>query len=164
MYIYIQYIVRLSNHFVDNANKTVLFLSMFFSPPAPCVPRNAHGRLDCVTNSAWVTWDLSDGASSYVVLAEEAEGHNSSCSSASSPCNVPDLKCGTTYTFRVTAANQHCGSNHSETFEIETGMGGGGLGARCEKRENELKMRTSNTVLGGKTSLTQMLHYTDTDL
>ncbi|XP_075901618.1 uncharacterized protein fndc7b isoform X2 [Nelusetta ayraudi] len=88
---------------------------------APCVPRNAHGHLDCVTNSAWVTWDLSDGASSYVVLAEEAEGHNSSCSSASSPCNVPDLKCGTTYTFRVTAANQHCGSNHSETFEIETG-------------------------------------------
>lgn len=124
MYIYIQCVVRLSNHFVDNANKTVLFLSMFFSPPAPCVPRNAHGRLDCVTNSAWVTWDLSDGASSYVVLAEEAEGHNSSCSSASSPCNVPDLKCGTTYTFRVTAANQHCSSNHSETFEIETGMDG----------------------------------------
>lgn len=99
------------------------FLSGFFSPAAPCVPMNAQGRLDCVTNSAWVTWDPSDGASSYVVLAQEAEGHTSNCTSASSPCSVPDLKCGTSYTFHVTAANPHCSSNHSETFEIETGTG-----------------------------------------
>lgn len=89
---------------------------------APCVPRNPEGRLDCVSNAAWVTWDASDGALSYFVLAQGVGGHNSSCSTASSPCNVPDLECGTLYTFHVTAVNKHCRSNHSTTFELETGI------------------------------------------
>nr|XP_046247875.1 uncharacterized protein LOC124060678 [Scatophagus argus] len=88
---------------------------------APCVPRNVKGHLDCVSNSAWVTWDAPEGALSYFVLAQEAGGHNSSCTTASSPCNIPDLKCGTLYTFHVTAVNKHCHSNHSVTFELETG-------------------------------------------
>lgn len=87
------------------------------------MPRNTEGHLDCVTNSAWVTWDASEGAHSYLVLAQEVGGHNSSCVSTSSPCSVPDLKCGATYTFHVTAVNQHCLSNHSDTFELETGTG-----------------------------------------
>ncbi|XP_056895182.1 fibronectin-like isoform X2 [Takifugu flavidus] len=88
---------------------------------APCVPTNANGHLDCVSNSAWVTWDASDGALSYTVLAQEVGGHNSSCASTSSPCSVPDLKCGTVYTFYITAINTHCHSNHNTSFEIETG-------------------------------------------
>lgn len=116
---------ELSNHFSfcwQYNQKNLLFPLHVSTLPAPCVPRNAHGGLDCVTNSAWVTWDPSDGATSYVAMAQEADGHNSSCISSSSPCAVPDLKCGTTYTFHVTAANRHCSSNHSESFEIETGM------------------------------------------
>ncbi|XP_061594975.1 fibronectin type III domain-containing protein 7-like [Cololabis saira] len=82
---------------------------------------NLEGRLDCVTNSAWVDWDNSAGASSYSVLAQADNGHNSSCTSSSSPCSVPDLKCGTLYTLHVTAKNEYCHSNHSTTFDIETG-------------------------------------------
>lgn len=86
------------------------------------MPTNANGHLDCVSNSAWVTWDASDGALSYTILAQEDGGHNSSCTSTtSSSCNVPDLKCGTVYTFYVTAVNAHCHSNHNTSFEIETG-------------------------------------------
>lgn len=85
------------------------------------MPTNADGRLDCVSNSAWVTWDASDGALSYTVLAQEVGGHHSNCTSTSSPCNVPDLKCGTVYTFYVTATNKHCHSNNNASFEIETG-------------------------------------------
>uniref|UniRef100_A0A8P4G5R4 Fibronectin type-III domain-containing protein n=1 Tax=Dicentrarchus labrax TaxID=13489 RepID=A0A8P4G5R4_DICLA len=88
---------------------------------APCVPRNPEGHLDCVTNSAWVTWDTSEGALSYSVLAEGVGGHNSSCTTGSSPCNVPDLKCATLYTFHVTAVNKYCQSNQSTTFELQTG-------------------------------------------
>uniref|UniRef100_A0A4W6F8C5 Fibronectin type III domain containing 7b n=1 Tax=Lates calcarifer TaxID=8187 RepID=A0A4W6F8C5_LATCA len=88
---------------------------------APCVPRNIVGGLDCVSNAAWVTWDDSAGALSYFVFADGEKGHNSSCTAASSPCNVPDLKCGTLYTFHVTAINKHCRSNNSTTFELETG-------------------------------------------
>ncbi|XP_036969323.1 fibronectin isoform X2 [Acanthopagrus latus] len=88
---------------------------------APCVPRNTRGHLDCVSNSAWVTWDTSEGALSYFVLAKEVGGHNSTCTTTALHCNVPDLKCGAIYTFHVTAVNSHCWSNYSNTFELETG-------------------------------------------
>ncbi|KAM9761579.1 uncharacterized protein fndc7b [Menidia menidia] len=88
---------------------------------APCVPTNPSGRLDCISNNGWVSWEYSAGATSYFVLAQAASGHNSSCTSSTSPCSVPDLNCGTLYTFHVTAVNNHCSSNHSTTFEIETG-------------------------------------------
>lgn len=94
----------------------------FHPSTAPCVPMNAQGRLDCVSNSAWVMWDASEGALSYVVLAQEAGGHDSSCASSSSPCSVPDLKCGAVYTFHVTAVNKYCHSNLNASFEIETGI------------------------------------------
>ncbi|XP_040040842.2 uncharacterized protein fndc7b [Gasterosteus aculeatus] len=87
---------------------------------APCVPSNAHGRLDCISNSAWVTWDASEGALSYYVMAQEVGGHNISCTTSSSPCDIPDLKCGTHYSFYVTAVNKQCRSNHS-SFELQTG-------------------------------------------
>ncbi|XP_062419461.1 uncharacterized protein LOC119216595 [Pungitius pungitius] len=87
---------------------------------APCVPSNAHGRLDCISNSAWVTWDVSEGALSYYAMAREVGGHNTSCTTSSSPCDIPDLKCGTHYTFYVAAVNKYCRSNHS-TFEFQTG-------------------------------------------
>nr|XP_019965387.1 PREDICTED: uncharacterized protein LOC109644441 [Paralichthys olivaceus] len=88
---------------------------------APCMPRNPESHLDCISNSAWVTWDDADGALSYFVLAEEMNGHNSSCTTTSSPCEVPDLKCGTRYTLSLKAMNEHCRSNHSSTFELVTG-------------------------------------------
>ncbi|XP_054646058.1 uncharacterized protein LOC129188936 [Dunckerocampus dactyliophorus] len=88
---------------------------------APCVPTNINTYLDCVTNSAWMMWDPSEGAVSYFVLAQGVGGHNATCTSTSPPCNVPDLKCGMHYTFHVTAVNKHCHSNQSTPFELETG-------------------------------------------
>ncbi|XP_059196342.1 uncharacterized protein LOC131977156 [Centropristis striata] len=95
--------------------------TMVQTSSAPCVPRNVEGRLDCVSNDAWVVWDASEGALSYFVLAQGVGGHNSSCTSTSSPCSVPDLNCATLYTFHVTAINDHCHSKNSTTFELETG-------------------------------------------
>ncbi|XP_076010605.1 fibronectin type III domain-containing protein 7-like [Genypterus blacodes] len=89
---------------------------------APCVPENAKGSLDCVTNDAWVTWDISEGALSYTVLAEEAGGHQVVCNSSSSTCNVRELKCGTLYTFYVNSINEYCHSIHNtSSFDLETG-------------------------------------------
>lgn len=111
--------IRCKNHYSAQAKFPFLFISSF---TAPCVPRNAKGQLDCVSNSAWVTWDASEGALSYFVQAQEVGGHNSSCTTTSSPCNIPDLKCGMIYIFHVTAVNKHCHSNQSTTFELETGI------------------------------------------
>lgn len=85
------------------------------------MPRNVEVHLDCVSNSAWVRWDTSEGALSYLVRAQEVGGHNSSHTAVTSPVSVPDLKCGTLYSFHVTAVNKHCHSNHSTTFQLETG-------------------------------------------
>ena len=99
---------------------STLTLEPLFASPAPCVPTRPQGSLDCVTNSAWVAWDGSKGAESYTVMAMGAGGLlNTSCTSTdqSSPsCNVPELECGTIYTFYVVATNAHCHSNHSDTF------------------------------------------------
>ncbi|XP_074523504.1 uncharacterized protein fndc7b [Halichoeres trimaculatus] len=96
---------------------------------APCVPSKPTGSLDCVSNAALVTWNPSDGAHSYFVLAQGVGGHTSNCThtststSTSTPttCSVPDLNCGTLYTFHVTAVNKYCNSSNSTTFELETG-------------------------------------------
>ncbi|KAL1022755.1 hypothetical protein UPYG_G00031900 [Umbra pygmaea] len=87
----------------------------------PCPPTNAQGSLDCVTNSAWVSWDASTDVTSYTVLAKGDSGINSTCSSSSNNCFVPGLACGTIYTLSVTALNTFCQSSPSNSFNIETG-------------------------------------------
>nr|XP_015211037.1 PREDICTED: uncharacterized protein LOC102685057 [Lepisosteus oculatus] len=87
---------------------------------APCPPNNAIGSLDCMTNSAWVTWENSNGAQSYTVTALGSGNYNSTCKTASTTCNVPSLRCGILYTFFVTALNKNCESAQSNTFQIAT--------------------------------------------
>lgn len=92
--------------------------------PVPCVPTNPKGRLDCVTNSAWVSWDNSAGALNYMAFAEAVNGdYDSNCTTlASDPsCNIPNLRCGTEYIFYVVAANDQCLSSNSSNFTLETG-------------------------------------------
>ncbi|XP_026061504.1 fibronectin [Carassius auratus] len=87
---------------------------------APCIPQGVNGTVDCVTNSAWVSWEVANGAESYTVLAVGEDGNNSTCSSSNSTCNAPDLGCGRSYTFYVTASNAACLSPPSSSFQLET--------------------------------------------
>lgn len=54
-------------------------------------------------------------------MAVERDGANTSCSTTAQHCNIPDLLCGSTYTFHVTAMNSFCHSGPSNTFQIQTG-------------------------------------------
>ena len=88
---------------------------------APLPPTRLEGSLDCVTNSAWMTWQPSSGAQTYTVTAVGSNHQNLSCTTSTLTCNIPDLACGTNYTFSVIASNAFCNSTPSGSVHFETG-------------------------------------------
>uniref|UniRef100_A0A8C5HBY8 Uncharacterized LOC114458429 n=2 Tax=Gouania willdenowi TaxID=441366 RepID=A0A8C5HBY8_GOUWI len=88
----------------------------------PCTPRGVRGVLDCVTNSAWISWDAAgDAQNNYSVLATGEGGGASSCNTASnSTCEVEQLDCGVLYAFTVTASNSQCESTPSNAIQLHT--------------------------------------------
>lgn len=91
--------------------------------PAPCQPRRVRSNLDCVTNSAWVSWDAAAGADGYFVSAVGGEGSTANCSTSSNTtCEVEDLVCGALYSITVVAKNSNCDSLSSETITLATGI------------------------------------------
>ncbi|TRY81820.1 hypothetical protein DNTS_000526 [Danionella cerebrum] len=87
---------------------------------APCIPRGINGTVDCLTNSAWISWVVNNSTQSYRVLAVGDDGQNYTCISSNSTCNVVDLGCGRSYTFQVMAANAACMSPPSNSFQLDT--------------------------------------------
>ncbi|XP_008280490.1 mucin-19 [Stegastes partitus] len=88
---------------------------------APCQPQGLTGRLDCVTNSAWITWDAAPGVDSYFVSAAGGEEHTANCTTSNATvCEVEDLACGVLYNFSVTAKNSRCDSPPSAAIELQT--------------------------------------------
>lgn len=67
------------------------------------------------------------------MLAVGDDGRNVTCSSPNSTCYVPDLGCGKSYTFQVTASNAACLSPPSNSFQLETGK------YPCELQPSNLK-------------------------
>ena len=89
---------------------------------APCQPQGIRGRLDCVSNSAWISWNATDGADSYFVSAVGGEDRIANCSTSSNTtCEVEDLACGVLYNFSVIAKNSKCESQPSATIGLQTG-------------------------------------------
>lgn len=89
---------------------------------APCQPQGIRGRLDCVANSAWISWNATDGADSYFVSAVGGEDRTANCSTSSNTtCEVEDLACGVLYNFSVIAKNSKCESQPSATIGLQTG-------------------------------------------
>ncbi|KAM3604918.1 uncharacterized protein V6R79_017981 [Siganus canaliculatus] len=88
---------------------------------APCQPQGIRGSLDCVTNSAWISWEAAAGADSYFVSATGGEDYTANCTTSSNTtCEVEDLACGVLYNFSVTAKNSKCDSQPSAAIELQT--------------------------------------------
>lgn len=89
---------------------------------APCQPQGIRGNLDCVTNSAWISWDAAIGADSYFVSAVGGDDYTANCTmSSNTTCEVEDLACGALYNFSVVARNSKCDSQPSATIDLQTG-------------------------------------------
>ncbi|KAE8290995.1 Fibronectin type III domain-containing protein 7 Precursor [Larimichthys crocea] len=88
---------------------------------APCQPQGISGRIDCVTNSAWISWNASAGADNYIVSAVGGDNLTASCTtSTNTTCEVEDLACGALYNFTVTAYNRQCASQPSAIIQLQT--------------------------------------------
>lgn len=76
--------------------------------------------LDCVSGVATVTWSSSAGADYYTVLAE-ADGHDDSCTSNGTSCQLTGLQCGEDYTVTVLAGDGDCNSSVLAKTNVTTG-------------------------------------------
>ncbi|XP_078417921.1 fibronectin type III domain-containing protein 7-like [Cetorhinus maximus] len=88
---------------------------------APCVPQHVDVSVACDKNSASVHWGHTDGAQSYIAIAEGDNGHNVICNTSDTVCEVQGLHCGQEYSFSVKAANEMCESTANSGFRIHTG-------------------------------------------
>lgn len=103
----------------------------------PCTPNIGSVVLDCFTNSAVLDWTHSEGALSYTATAQSSGGHVSTCSSNSTNCELPDLRCGRTYHVVTVASNEKCSSPPSSSLQVESG----------ETCGNEHKSRAAGCLL-----------------
>ncbi|XP_071983673.1 uncharacterized protein [Engystomops pustulosus] len=87
---------------------------------APCVPQNVSVAIDCLMNSAAISWDSTAGAINYTALVKSSEGELHTCHTTSTSCDITGLSCGVTYTARVTAYNNLCQGESSTEVELIT--------------------------------------------
>ncbi|XP_043081301.1 serine-rich adhesin for platelets [Puntigrus tetrazona] len=87
---------------------------------APCVPIMLDVEMDCLSDSAWLTWEESAGAELYIATATDSDGQEYECNSTDSQCTVEQLQCGRFYNFSVIASNSQCDSQISNTLQTET--------------------------------------------
>ncbi|OCT82972.1 hypothetical protein XELAEV_18025507mg [Xenopus laevis] len=87
----------------------------------PCTPLNVIAEIDCVSNTGLISWDSSPGAENYKAVANGTAEDIHTCNSTSTSCDFFGLKCGTTYSVVVIAANEKSNSKPSSPVELKTG-------------------------------------------
>lgn len=75
----------------------------------------------CGTSTASMYWDEAEGVELYMATAHHYMGMFLQCNSTNPTCQFPNLECGETYEFSVTAYGSMCYSETSDTVEIQTG-------------------------------------------
>lgn len=89
---------------------------------APCQPQNLRSSAACDSDVLTSTWDLADGALSYVVEAFGNKNGSSryNCSSFTNSCAIPGMTCGESLTTYITAFNDECPSERNLGEVAET--------------------------------------------
>lgn len=78
-----------------------------------CKPQNAVAQLNCDTNSAVVSWELTDNVTRHTVQAVGSDGHRINCSSFDQSCALSGLHCGQSYNITVTALDGVCDNSNT---------------------------------------------------
>uniref|UniRef100_A0A673N0Z3 Fibronectin type III domain containing 7, related sequence 4 n=1 Tax=Sinocyclocheilus rhinocerous TaxID=307959 RepID=A0A673N0Z3_9TELE len=72
--------------------------------------------LNCDTNSAVVSWELSDNIKRHTVQATGSDGHRIDCSSFDHSCTLSGMHCGQSYNITVTALDGVCDNSNMHLF------------------------------------------------
>lgn len=101
--------------------------SSILSPPClfsvPCNPTNVQASLQCLSNSAAVTWERASGAVLYQAVGTTDGGHQAMCNNSQTHCDLSGLQCGQTYNVTVVSKDDTCSSVDSDTAHVRTGKG-----------------------------------------
>lgn len=106
------------------SNRFLIFLKIYIHPeypngkstclsPVPCVPQQVTAQMMCTNDTGIVSWEETEGVSSYVVQAFGPNDHKTLCNSTTSSCKLPNLHCGQLYNLTVTAQDGQCDSSHA---------------------------------------------------
>lgn len=88
----------------------------------PCPLSGLEATLDCDTNAALVSWTPGRGILNYNATAENiAITPQQSCSTNGSSCNITSLRCGESYTVKVSGQGQNCRSPPQDWQTIASG-------------------------------------------
>ncbi|KAJ1170951.1 hypothetical protein NDU88_002822 [Pleurodeles waltl] len=84
---------------------------------APCTPTAVESTVNCDTNALFVTWDSSDGSTSYIATAVGTHGQNLTSTTDATNVEIPGLQCGEFYNVTVVAVREDYQSPSSPPVE-----------------------------------------------
>ncbi|XP_069593413.1 uncharacterized protein [Ranitomeya imitator] len=87
---------------------------------APCIPMNVNTALDCISNSALISWSNSRGALNYISSLNGSVGERYNCSSQATSCWLRNVPCGGEYTVVMMAQNDICSSAEKSVGVLDT--------------------------------------------
>ncbi|XP_032883843.1 uncharacterized protein LOC116977489 isoform X5 [Amblyraja radiata] len=85
----------------------------------PCTPGNISAYVDCSTNAAVVSWEMSNGSDCYVATAIGNIEETHSCIAEDETCEIYGLQCGESYNVTVVAVNEMCNSSESTVWSFQ---------------------------------------------
>lgn len=95
--------------------------SISFCLSGPCPPVRISTRQDCLSAIVEVAWEATNGSDFYTATIQTGDGISNVCMSDSNRCSVPGLICGRNFSVTVTASNQQCQINSSESTSLQSG-------------------------------------------
>ncbi|XP_067454263.1 serine-rich adhesin for platelets [Thunnus thynnus] len=87
---------------------------------AACPPDHVSASLDCAANEAMISWRGQTNLNSYTATIVDENQGLLSCSSTTTSCRIPNLKCGQLYTVTVCHHDGICPSMPSEAIYMES--------------------------------------------
>lgn len=101
--------------------RNIRWCTSFLINPANCPPSNLTASLDCASNVALISWNASPTMSSFTATMTDESSGLLSCSSFTTSCKVPNLKCGQLYSVTATYFDGSCSSMPSPPIYMQSG-------------------------------------------